>query len=60
MMSCKKNSRLLSKQLDCKLSRYEVLSVRVHLMMCGACANFAGNLQLLRAACRRTADRAEK
>ena len=56
MMSCKKTSRLVSLQLDRKLSRYESASVYLHLMMCSGCANFANNLALLRKACRRAGE----
>lgn len=57
MMSCKKTSRLMSQQLDRKLSRYETVSIRLHLMMCSGCTNFANNLALLRKACHRTGGR---
>ncbi len=59
MMSCKKTSRLLSQQRDRTLSAYETVSVKLHLMMCGACSNLRNNLDLLHKACGHLGDQSK-
>lgn len=55
MISCKKTTELLSQQLDRKLSAYETMALRFHLMMCTGCTNFRRNMNFLRTACKRVA-----
>jgi len=51
--TCKEVHRLTSEGLDRELSLVERLRVRLHLMVCDACTNFTGQMQLLRRAMRR-------
>lgn len=53
MMPCKEATRLMSEQLDRKLSTGETVSLKLHLMMCTGCANFKNNMTFLRKACER-------
>ena len=50
MMACKQASKLLSQSLDRPLSWSELMQLKLHLMMCGACSRFKKQLNLLRAA----------
>lgn len=50
MMTCKQASKLLSQSLDHPLSWSELMQLKLHLMMCGACSRFKKQLNLLRAA----------
>ena len=47
MMNCQQTSQLLSQSLDRPLSFREKLSLRLHVMMCGACRNFERQLQFI-------------
>lgn len=47
MKNCQQTSHLLSESLDRPLSWREILALRLHLMMCGACRNFARQLRYL-------------
>lgn len=51
--TCREVHRLTSEGLDRELSLVERLRVRLHLMVCDACTNFTGQMQLLRRAMRR-------
>ena len=53
MLTCKEASRLVSQGLDRKLGFGERLRLRVHLLICDACANFRRQLDFLRKAVRR-------
>lgn len=53
MMSCKKVTQLLSRQLDRKLSAREAMAVKLHLIVCTGCTNFKSHMGLLRKACQR-------
>ncbi len=50
MLNCRQTSQLLSQSLDRPLSFRERLSLRLHLLMCGACRRFAKQLRFLRRA----------
>lgn len=56
MMSCKKSTELMSQQQDRKLSAYETMALRFHLVMCRGCTNFQRNLSFLRTACKRAGE----
>ncbi|WP_036300464.1 zf-HC2 domain-containing protein [Methylotenera sp. L2L1] len=47
MLTCKQASQLISQSLDRPLSWYELMQLRLHLMMCGACNRFRKQLNLL-------------
>ncbi len=53
MLSCKDTSTLVSRSMDETLSWRQRLAVRLHLMMCGACRRFVGQMSFLRRAARR-------
>jgi predicted anti-sigma-YlaC factor YlaD len=50
--TCKEIHRLASESLDRPLSLVERARVQVHLMVCDACRNFSGQMQLIRRAMR--------
>ena len=50
MLSCKDTSTLISRSMDETLSWRQRLAVRLHLMMCGACRRFVGQMSFLRRA----------
>ena len=50
MLNCKQTSQLLSKSLDQPLTLREKLSLRLHMLLCGACSRFARQLRFLREA----------
>lgn len=52
MLSCKDVSRLNSQAQERRLTGRERLGVRLHLLICKGCREFARRLQTLRAACR--------
>lgn len=51
-ITCKEIHRLTSEGLDRELSMTELARIRVHLLVCHACRNFSGQMQLLRRAMR--------
>ncbi len=53
MKTCKEVHRLVIEGQDRKLALLERVSVRIHLMMCGACRRFETQMQFLREAVRR-------
>lgn len=53
MPDCKETHRLVSEDLDRKLSLAERMRMRVHLAMCAGCTNFLGQMKLIRAAIRK-------
>ncbi len=53
MKTCKEVHRLVSEGQDRPLSLMERISVRIHLMMCGACRRFEAQMDFLREALRR-------
>ena len=48
MISCKEASRLISEQLDRKLSLYERVTLKMHLTMCSVCKHVQRQLGALR------------
>mgnify|MGYP006952653262 CR=1 FL=1 len=52
MLSCKDVSRLNSQAQDRCLTRRERWGVRLHLLVCKGCREFARRLHTLRAACK--------
>lgn len=52
MPTCSEVHRLVSERMDRPLSLAERARVRVHLLMCGACSRFSGQMALLRRAMR--------
>ncbi len=49
MLSCKQVSELVSQSLDRSLTMRERMSVRLHLLMCAACARFGRQLAFIQA-----------
>lgn len=47
MLNCRQTSQLLSGSLDRSLSLREKLALRIHLLLCDACARFARQLRFL-------------
>ncbi len=56
MLTCKQASALVSQSLDRRLSWRERLGLRLHLVICAACARFARQVRLLHAAARAFAE----
>lgn len=52
MPTCKEVHRLVSEGMDRELSLVERTRMRLHLMVCGACTRFNGQMALLRRAMR--------
>ncbi|GAB4176681.1 MAG: hypothetical protein OHK0026_15890 [Rhodocyclaceae bacterium] len=57
MDNCRQISRLVSEGLDRELSWGERLRIRLHLMMCRGCTNFARQAEILRRMSRAFAER---
>jgi hypothetical protein len=57
MDNCKDISRLVSDRMDRPLSWGKRLRIRVHLMMCRGCSNFARQMGTIRSASRLLAER---
>ena len=51
--TCKEIHRLASEGLDRDLTTVERLRMRLHLLVCEACTNFAGQMSLIRRAMQR-------
>lgn len=47
MLSCKQASELVSQSLDRSLTMRERMSVRLHLLICAACARFSRQLAFI-------------
>jgi len=45
MISCKKSSQLVSQSLDIKLPLTQRLFLKLHLMMCSVCREYAKQIQ---------------
>lgn len=58
MLTCKQATRLASESFDRRLAWRERLGLRVHLLLCVACARFARQIRFLREAARQAAVRA--
>ena len=48
MLNCKDVSRLVSKSLDCELPWYRRLMLRLHLLICGACARYEKQMTFIK------------
>jgi hypothetical protein len=48
MFNCKKVTHLVSESLDRKLSLYQRMGMRIHLMMCKFCSRYQEQLLFLR------------
>ncbi len=55
MLSCKDVTRLLSESMDTSLPIGRRIGVRLHLLMCGFCARYERQLNLIRGAARHLA-----
>jgi hypothetical protein len=53
LVTCREASRLLSRRLDRPLPFGERVKLRLHLLVCDACARFERQMALLRAAMRK-------
>lgn len=58
MLSCKEVTHLLSDSQDRKLTLGERINLEMHLAICNGCSNFRKQMDFLRTACRRYADKA--
>ena len=56
-MSCKEVTELLSQSIERRLSLRETLRLRMHLLVCDACARFKRQMEFLHAAARAYAQR---
>ena len=56
MLHCDKVSKYVSDSMDRKLSIWQRLGVRMHLLMCGHCARFTQQLLLIRRLSRKEVD----
>ena len=52
MINCKEHSKLVSENMDRKLSIWERVSVRLHQILCPPCDLFRKQLETIREACR--------
>jgi len=57
MLSCKEATQRLSEAQDRDLTLSEKLQLTMHLAMCGGCRNFSKQMDFLRTACKRYADK---
>ncbi len=57
--TCKEIHRLTSEAMDRELSMIERARMRLHLLVCVACRNFTGQMELIRRAMRRIAPSAD-
>ena len=53
MLTCKDAHKLVVRSQDKPLPWRERLGLRLHIMICAACANFERQMGFLREACRR-------
>jgi len=56
MLTCKETARLISEGLDRKLSLWQRMNLRLHLMMCGACSAYRRQVETLNRIVRRRFD----
>jgi len=52
MLSCKEANRLMSQELDRKLSWGERIGLRLHISMCDGCSNARKQMSVVRSACK--------
>ncbi len=60
MYSCEQASRLSSRAMEEPLTPTERVLLRMHLMMCNRCSNFARQIEFLRRASSRLPEMLEK
>ncbi len=60
MMNCRKVSRMVSDSMDRKLSLYQRLGIRMHLLMCRYCYRYYKQLFFLRKVIQKTTDWSEE
>lgn len=53
MLNCKDATRLLSRQQEQRLSLWERLSLKMHLMICYGCKNYGRQIDFIREAFQR-------
>ncbi len=53
MLSCKQATELMSQEQDRRLTLVERIGLRLHVMICSACASYRAQMAFLRQACRR-------
>lgn len=51
--TCREIHKLVSEKMDRKLTLIEKLRMRLHMVVCGACTRFNGQMHLLRSAMQR-------
>lgn len=56
MLTCKETAQLVSEGLDRKLSLWQRMNLRLHLMMCGACSAYRRQVETLNRIVRRRFD----
>ncbi len=52
MLSCKEANRLMSEEMDRKLSLGERIGLKLHVSMCDGCANARKQMSVIRNACK--------
>lgn len=52
MLSCKEANRLMSQELDRKLSLGERIGLKLHVSMCDGCANARKQMSVVHSACK--------
>lgn len=52
MLSCKEANRLMSQELDRKLSWGERIGLRLHISMCDGCSNARKQMSVVRSTCK--------
>lgn len=60
MLTCKQTSQLVSQSLDRQLTWFELLQLKFHLLICGACQRFNRQLHLIRLVLNRKAKQIEE
>lgn len=60
MLTCKEANRLMSEELDRKLSWRERFGIKVHVSMCNGCSNFRKQMTFLRSACKQASSTNER
>jgi len=53
MLSCREATKMMSDGLDRRLTRWQRMQLRLHVMMCSACRAYRHQLELVRALLRR-------
>ena len=50
MLNCRQVTRLVSRSMDARLSRYQRLEVSIHLLYCSWCRRYHSQIRLLQTA----------